>query len=410
MQAKNTQNIIILIIIISLTLGFFSGLGGAYFLQKNPQIFKNFNLSDIQEEKKIEEDLSDSLTPTEIKELIPEVVDGVASSVVSIIISKDVPIFEEYWYSPFEEFFGPGFEIPGYRQKGSEKQKIGGGSGFIVSEDGLILTNKHVVSDKDAEYTVFTKDGKKYNAEVVALDPMEDIAVIKVQANNSQKFQPINLGDSDKLKIGQTVIAIGNALGEFQNTVSVGVVSGLGRTVTATGSGSQTETISDVIQTDAAINQGNSGGPLLNLNGEVIGMNTAVALGAENIGFALPINIAKKAVQDVKEKGKIVYPFLGVRYVLVNKDIQEKNNLSVDRGALITRGQNSGEEAIILGSPAYKAGLQENDIILEINGEKITEKNPLFKIIRKYNPGDKIKLKVLREKKEFNVELELGEI
>jgi len=404
------KNQIILTIIISLTLGFFSGLGGAYFLQENPQILKNFNLSDIQEEKKIEEDSSDLLTPTEIKELIPEVVDGVASSVVSIIISKDVPIFEEYWYSPFEEFFGPGFEIPGYRQKGSEKQKIGGGSGFIVSEDGLILTNKHVVSDKDAEYTVFTKDGKKYNAEVVALDPMEDIAVIKVQANNSQKFQPINLGDSDKLKIGQTVIAIGNALGEFQNTVSVGVVSGLGRTVTATGSGSQTETISDVIQTDAAINQGNSGGPLLNLNGEVIGINTAVALGAENIGFALPINIAKKAVQDVKEKGKIVYPFLGVRYVLVNKDIQEKNNLSVDRGALITRGQNSGEEAIILGSPAYKAGLQENDIILEINGEKITEKNPLFKIIRKDNPGDKIKLKVLREKKEFNVELELGEI
>jgi len=215
------------------------------------------------------------------------------------------------------------------------------------------------------------------------------------------------LGNSDQLQIGQTVIAIGNALGEFRNTVSVGVISGLGRTVTASG-GNIIVTQEDVIQTDAAINPGNSGGPLLNLKGEAIGVNFAMAKGAQNIGFSIPINAVKKDIEEVKKYGKITYPFLGVRYVLINEKIKEQNGLSVDYGALIVRGSR-GEEAVIPGSPAEKANLQEGDIILSFNGEKITAQNSLAKIIRKYKPGDKVTLEILRGEKKKTVEVVLGE-
>jgi S1-C subfamily serine protease len=217
----------------------------------------------------------------------------------------------------------------------------------------------------------------------------------------------LKLGDSDNLQIGQTVIAIGNALGEFRNTVSVGVISGLGRRVTA-GDGEIFETIEDVIQTDAAINRGNSGGPLLNLKGEVIGINFAMAQQAENIGFAIPINKAKKDIEQIKTKGKISYPFLGVRYVLVTKEIKEEKNLPVDYGALIIRGER-GEDPIFKNSPAEKIGLKEGDIILEFNGEKITTENSLAKIISKYNPGDKVSLKVQRKEKILYFQAILGE-
>jgi serine protease Do len=203
------------------------------------------------------------------------------------------------------------------------------------------------------------------------------------------------------------VIAIGNALGEFRNTVSVGVVSGLGRKVTASGGG-VVETLYDVIQTDAAINPGNSGGPLLNLRGEVIGINFAMAKGAENIGFAIPINYAKKDIEQIKKYGKIVFPFLGVRYVIITDQIQKENNLPVNYGAWVLKGP-KGEPAIFPGSAAEKAGLKEGDIILEFNGEKITADNPLAKIITKYQPGDKVSLKILRAKKEITLEAVLGE-
>lgn len=415
---------IILTVFISAIFGFvFGTISGNYFYSEIRDEFSKFNIQlpelKISEKEKPVEKEPVYLPQTSQEEAVIKVVKEVSPAVVSIIITKDLPVFEEYYISPFEEFFGqPFFEfkIPQYKQKGTQKQEIGGGTGFIISEDGMILTNGHVVSDKDADYTVLTNDGKKYPAKVLARDSIRDLAVMEIEGEktidnqgklNLKSFPPLKLGDSDKLQIGQTVIAIGNALGEFRNTVSVGVISGLGRTVTASGGG-MIETLEDVIQTDAAINMGNSGGPLLNLKGEVIGVNFAMVQQAESIGFTIPINKAKKDIEQVKTSGKIVYPFLGVRYVLINEEIQKENNLPVDYGAWVQKGT-GGEPAIFPGSVAEKTGLKEGDIILEFNGEKITTDNTLAKIIMKYNPGDKITLKILREGEEKIFEVTLDE-
>lgn len=242
---------------------------------------------------------------------VVSVVEKVSPAVVSIIITKNLPKIEEYYFNPFGDddffnrFFGDdffNFGIPQYRQNGTEEQEIGGGTGFIITSDGYIVTNKHVVADEEAEYTVMMNDESKYDAEVVARDPTTDFAVLKIEGKD---FPTIELGDSDELKVGQTVIAIGNALGEFRNTVSVGVISGLSRSITASSFGFGSENLVGVIQTDASINHGNSGGPLLNLAGQVIGINTAIAQDAQNIGFAIPINEVKNSIESVKEYGKL---------------------------------------------------------------------------------------------------------
>jgi len=287
------------------------------------------------------------------------------------------------------------------------KSEVEGGTGFIASENGLILTNKHVVLDKEADYTVFTNDGRKFPAKVLAIDPVEDLAVLKIEQENNAPFPVLKLGNSDNLEIGQTVIAIGNALAEFRNTVSLGVISGLGRKITASG-GNFVETLEDVIQTDAAINKGNSGGPLLYLKGEVIGINTAMAVDAQSIGFAIPINKAKKDIEQVKTIGKIVYPFLGIRYVLINEKIKQKYGLLIDYGALVVGG-GPDNPAIWPDSAAEKAGLEEGDIVLEFNNEKITFENSLAKIIMRYNPGDEVVLKTLRGEEEIIVNVVLDE-
>jgi len=408
--------LVVLTVFISTIFGFvFGTISGNYFYSEIRDELSKFNIQlpelKISEKEKIVEKEPIYLPQTSQEEAVIKAVKEVSPAVVSIIVTKDVPKLKLYYEDPFkefEQFFGQPFEfeVPQYKQEGTEKKEIGGGTGFIVSEDGMILTNGHVVSDKEAEYTVLTNDGKKYPAKVLARDSIRDLALIKIE-NQEIPFPTIKLGDSDKLQIGQTVIAIGNALGEFRNTVSVGVISGLGRTVTA-GGGGMIETLEDVIQTDAAINRGNSGGPILNLKGEVIGVNFAMAEAAENIGFAIPINKAKKDIEQVKTLGKIVYPFLGVRYVLITENIQKENNLPVDYGAWVRKGT-GGETAIFPGSAAEKVGLKEGDIILEFNGEKITLENTLAKIIMKYNPGDKMDLKILREGKEKIFELTLGE-
>jgi len=367
-------------------------------------------------------DLSPTPLPTpafynsqvEYEQRIIDVVQKSSPAVVSIIITKDVPIIEQYYSNPFEglppefrEFFGPffQFQIPQYRQKGTEKREVGGGTGFIISSDGLILTNKHVVSDKNADYTVFLTNGDKYQAKILAQDPVDDIALIKIDATN---LPTLPLGNSDGVKLGQTVIAIGNALGEFRNTVSIGVVSGLARSVTASDSYGNFETIENVIQTDAAINFGNSGGPLINLNGEVIGINTAIASGAENIGFALPINRAIRGVRSYQTLGKITAPFIGIRYTLITSSLQKQKNLPVDYGVLVSKGSN-GEPAVFPDSPAAKAGIKEGDIILEINGQRIDADHTLSAIIKNYNAGDKITLKILRDQQELNIEVVLAD-
>lgn len=341
--------------------------------------------------------------PATQEDLIVGVVKNVSSAVVSVVASKDIPVIEQYYIDPFagdelfKQFFGEGgsgFQVPQYRQNGTEKVQVSSGTGFFVSANGMIVTNKHVVEDTAAEYSVIMNDGRKMPAKILARDPLQDIAILKVEGDN---FNSIPLGDSDKLKIGQSVIAIGNALGEFQNTVSIGIISGLHREITATGSQSGPEDLQELIQTDAAINKGNSGGPLLNLSGEVIGINVAMAQGAENVGFALQINIAKRDILDVKEFGTIKYPCLGIRY-----------QMATDYGLLLKKGDN-GEPAVAKDSPAFKAGLKEGDTILEFNGTKILSAGIFNFLMDKSRVGEKISLKILRDAKEINVEAVLAE-
>ena len=331
-------------------------------------------------------------------------------SVVSIIISKEVPKYETYidpnqQNNPFGDMF-PGFNlsVPQYRQNGTEKKDIGGGSGFFVSNDGLIVTNKHVVDRTGVFYTVFTNDGKKHDARVIARDSVLDIALIKIDAAG---YTPLSLGDSSQLEVGQSVIAIGNSLGEFRNTVSVGVVSGLARSVTAGDSSGKSELLDKVIQTDAAINSGNSGGPLLDLMGRVIGVNVAIVQGSQNIGFALPINSVKGAIESVKSTGKIVRPYIGIRFVLINAKMKSTNNLPVDYGILVKAGTDTNELAVIPGSPADKAGIVENDIILEIDGVKVDDKTNFASLIREKKIGDIINLKILHKGVEKMVQVTL---
>ncbi len=338
------------------------------------------------------------------KSPVVNVVKKVAPAVVSIIISKDLPKFKKYYVQPFDEFLGPyGQPIPQFRQEGRQKVKIGGGSGFLVSPEGIIVTNRHVVISPDVDYTIVTADEKKHKAEILARDPVNDVAILKIKDAKKKKFPTVELGNSKQVELGESVVAIGNALGAFQNTVSTGVVSGLSRLITAhDGVSGHAAQLRGLVQTDAAINPGNSGGPLVDINGKVIAINVAIVMGAQNIGFAIPIDNAKKDLADLKKYGRIIQPFLGVRYLMINKELrmifQEKYGirLPVDHGALIIREPGSGDSAVVPNSPAAKAGLMERDIIVEFNKKKINDKNPLQELIHKSKPSDLVEIKILR--------------
>ena len=344
------------------------------------------------------------------EEQIISVVQKTLPAVVSIVVSEDIASLEAKGFPFFGEppLWGESKEeIIDHLPKTDEgKIKIGGGSGFIVDPSGCILTNKHVVADPDADYTVFTPDEEKYAAKVLARDPINDVAIIKIQADG---LPVLKLGDSNKILLGQSVVAVGNALGEVKNTVSTGIVSGLSRFITAiTDMEGHAERLRGLIQTDAAINPGNSGGPLVNLQAEAIGINSAVVFGAQNIGFAIPINKAKKDLEDVKKFGRLRKPFLGVRYILINKDLQKQYNLAADSGALVLT-EAFGGQAVIPGSAAAKAGLRARDIILEADRMPITEKTSLEDIMEKRSIGQTIALKILRGSREHELEVTLGE-
>ncbi|MFH0951997.1 MAG: trypsin-like peptidase domain-containing protein [Patescibacteria group bacterium] len=323
-----------------------------------------------------------------------DVVKAVEPSVVSIIGTADL---SELQQSPFNFFFGT---TP------QGEREVSSGSGFIISADGLILTNKHVVSQEKVDYSVLLPNGTSYDAEIIALDPTNDLAFLDIEAND---LPTVTLGDSDSLVTGQTVIAIGNALGQYENTVTRGIISGLSRTIEAGGSGGLSETLEDTIQTDAAINLGNSGGPLLNITGQVVGVNTAISTQGQLIGFAIPINQAKTDIASIQKNGKIVRPFLGVRYVVINEQMQKVNDLAVDHGALLVKGSNSDQLAVVPGSPADKAGLEENDIILEINGKEIKEGQSLARLLAEQQSSDTVTMKVLHDGEEKTVEATLSE-
>ena len=326
--------------------------------------------------------------------VVIDVVDKVSASAVTVSIKKTQILVDPFaqFYDQFG-FFGLEKQVP---QEKKIEQDIG--SGFIVSKDGLIVTNKHVVSDPEAEYKVITKDNKEHKVENIYRDPVNDLAILKIEGTD---FKPVELGDSSKLRVGQFVIAIGSALGEFRNTVTTGVVSGLGRGISA---GNPFEGLSErldnVIQTDAAINPGNSGGPLLNSQGQVIGVNVAVSSQGQNIGFVLPINIVKDSLQEFNQTGKFQRAYLGVQYKMISRDLAVMNE--IPEGAYVVE--------VIKDSPAEKAGLKQGDIITKIDGVKITDNDGgLASIVSHKKVGDKISADLWRDSKTQKMTIVLGE-
>ena len=329
---------------------------------------------------------ADKIKIVEEENAITGVVDRVSPSVVTVGISQTRTPGDIFEFNPFS---------PDGASRGSTvEQDIG--SGFVITTDGLIVTNKHVVSLPNAKYRVITKDDKTYDVVKIYRDPDNDLAIVKINATG---LTPVEMGDSSKIKVGQMAIAIGTALGEFRNTVTVGVISGVGRGITAGGpfSGSA-EKLDNVIQTDAAINPGNSGGPLLNSSGQVIGVNTAVSAEGQGIGFALPINVVKDAVNNFNTTGQFNRPFMGVEYRMVTRQIAVLNE--IPEGAYIMN--------VVSRSPADTAGIKAEDIITRISGEKVTESNDLAHIIGKKKVGDRIPITVWRNEKDIELTLTLG--
>lgn len=330
-------------------------------------------------------------------ELISSIAKDVGPSVVSVNVTSQASSRNPFGFGGF----------------GGPQQSSG--TGFIVSDDGIVATNRHVISAAGGTtaISITLSDGTELaDVEVIGQtnesDPL-DIAFLRIKDKKGKDLKPAKIGDSSKMEVGDKVVAIGNALGQFQNTVTTGIISGYGRSLVAgDASGSQSESLQNLFQTDAAINQGNSGGPLVNTSGEVIGINTAVAgEGAENIGFAIPINDVQNLIKSVLEKGKLERPYLGVRYVPLTDDVAYELNLGeTKRGAYIAP-QAGGQSSILPDSPAAEAGLKEKDIIVKVNNEPIDDKNSLTSLVGRYKVGEQITLTIVRDGKQQDIKVTL---
>ena len=373
----------------------FSVIGGAIgaslFLTFSGEYFWEQKISSVDVPEKVSP-LWETNSPSleNLEKSITQEVESVSPSVVSIIVKKDLVVYRSDPWGFFEQPIG------------NVERKVGGGSGFFVKTDGTILTNKHVVGDPNAAYTVITNDGTEYDAKILALDPLSDLAIIKITWNGKTfPVLPI-IKNPESVKIGSFTLAIGNALAEFQNSVSLGIVSGKDRSIEASG-----EKLSGLIQTDAAINPGNSGWPLINLGGEIIGINTAIAYDSTGIGFAIGLTQEKVdyILKSIAESGKIQRPFIGINYIPNSPWVQTELGLWVDYGAYIIDEDGS----VLAGSSAEKAGINPWDIILEVAGQKVTPTKDLGSFIQNAIPGQVLTLKILKKSGEQKeIELELG--
>ncbi|MDR2524517.1 MAG: trypsin-like peptidase domain-containing protein [Candidatus Nomurabacteria bacterium] len=321
---------------------------------------------------------------------IASVVDKVGPSVVSIMVSSKTQANDF-----FSMFYGGG---------ATEQTTNSAGSGVIISRDGLVITNKHVIPDNTTSVKVVASDGREYDGvEVVGRDALNDIAFLKIP--NVSDLTPATLGSSQDVTVGQKVVAIGNALGQYQNTVTSGIISGKARSITARTNGGQAETLSNLLQTDAAINPGNSGGPLVTFDGKVIGINTAIVENAQGLGFAIPIDEVQGVIDGVLATGKVERAYLGVRYIGLTDALAEQYKLPIKRGAYL--GGISGS-AIVKDSPADKAGLRTGDIITAVNDAPIDENHTLASLTAKFKPGDQVKLHVQRGDQSLDITVQMA--
>lgn len=337
-----------------------------------------------------------------VKQVMPAVVTIVIRKSLEEV-KKDIEEDRKNNHSPISDVVS----IPKDKVDSRGMVQVDGGSGFIVNKKGIVLTNKHVISEPRGEYTVITNDDEEYVAELLARDPVDDIAILKINPKKSLPY--LKLGKSSNLSLGQTVLAFGNALGIFKNTVSFGIVSGLLRSITAYpnphGAGQE---MRGLIQTDAAINPGNSGGPLTDIYGRVIGINAAIISDAENISLAIPSDAVVRDLRDLKKYKKIRRPLLGFHFLPISKDLSEKLHLSVSSGAIVLR-EHPVQKAVVPKSPADVAGIIENDIIISWNGKPLSVDRNILDFLELSEVGNVVTLTILRDGKEIKKEVTLGE-
>lgn len=377
-----------LLIVFALLASMLTGFVGGYLGSRGYQNSNALSNPDISRQKQI---------VASEGQLIAAIAKEVGPSVVSVNVLSESGVSTDFF----------GFNIP-------SRPQAGAGTGIIISSEGVIVTNRHVVGTGTTDVSVTLSDGTELD-DVTVLGRTNqndslDIAFLKINDLKGKKLVPAEIGDSSKVQVGDTVVAIGNALGQFNNTVTSGIISGYGRSVVASGNGgaADLESLDDLFQTDAAINQGNSGGPLVNTDGQVIGINTAVSGEGQNIGFAIPINDVNGLIKQVLSTGKFERPYLGVRYIRLTADTAKQYDLDVNRGAYILPSVDASQPSILEGSPAAEAGLRERDIITAIDGVKINEGNSLTSLVGRHSVGDTVKLTVLRDGKTITVNIKLA--